>query len=48
MSKYRKTIVAVVGAGVAIVGRHFGVDSDIYVDVVILATALGVYVIPNA
>lgn len=48
LGKYRKTIVAVVGAGIVILGRAVGVDSAIYADVVTLATALGVYAIANA
>ena len=48
MSKYRKTIVAVVGAGVVIAGRLLGAESDAYFIIVTLATALGVYATPNA
>ncbi len=48
LAKYRKTVVAVAGAAVIIVGRLAGVDSDAYFVVVTLATALGVYVTPNA
>ena len=47
MSRYRKGIVAGIGALVLILGRHFGIESDIYFDVVAVATAFGVYQIPN-
>lgn len=47
MGKYRKFVVALVGAAVLIVGRHYGVNSEWYGDLVILATAGGVYVAPN-
>lgn len=47
LKPYAKLVVALVGAAVAIVGRHFGVDADIYFDLVALATAAGVYVTPN-
>lgn len=48
LGKYAKLITALVGAGIVIVGRAVGVDSTIYLDVVTLATALGVYAVPNA
>lgn len=48
MDKYRKGIVAGVGALVLILGRHFGIESDIYFDAVCIATAFGVYQVPNA
>lgn len=48
VGKYRKTIVAVVGAGVVIAGRLLGADSDAYFIIVTLATALGVYATPNS
>jgi hypothetical protein len=47
VERYRKLIVAAVGAGVVVVGQLVGVDSDIYTSVVALATALGVYAVPN-
>ena len=48
VGKYRKTVVALVGAGVVIAGRLLGADSDAYFIIVTLATALGVYATPNA
>lgn len=47
LKPYAKLIVALGGAAVAIVGRHAGVDSNVYLDVVALATAAGVYAVPN-
>lgn len=47
MGKYRKTIVALVGAGVVIAGRLLGAESDAYFIIVTLATAFGVYATPN-
>lgn len=48
MTKYRKFGIALAGAAVAIVGRHFGLDSELYADAVAIATALGVVIVPNA
>lgn len=47
MSKYNKYLIAMAGAAVVIVGRAFGLDSWQYLDLVTLATALGVYAVPN-
>jgi hypothetical protein len=47
LGRYSKFIVASVGALVLILTRHFGVESDIVFDVVAVATALGVYQVPN-
>lgn len=48
MTKYSKFLVALAGAAVTIVGNHFGVTSELYTDAVVLATALGVVIVPNA
>lgn len=48
LGRYAKMIAALAGAAVAIAGRHYGVDSNEYFDVVAIVTALGVYVVPNA
>lgn len=42
-----KLIVALVGAAVVIVGRHFGETSWEYLDLTTLTAALGVYLAPN-
>lgn len=47
LKPYRKVIIALTGAAVAIIGRHAGLDSEIYMDVVAVATAAGVYGFPN-
>lgn len=47
LARYRKTIVAVVGAGVAILTRQLGADSAVVFDLVTVATALGVFGVPN-
>lgn len=47
LGKYAKLITALVGAAVVIIGRAAGVDSTIYLDVVTVVTALGVYAVPN-
>lgn len=47
MSKYNKFIIALVGAAVAILVRHFGADNQFVLDAITLATALGVYAVPN-
>ena len=46
--QYTKFVIALVGAGVVILGRAVGVDSVIYADVVTVVTALGVYAGTNA
>jgi hypothetical protein len=48
LGKYAKLVTALAGAGVVIIGRAFGVDSAVYLDVVTLLTALGVWAVPNA
>lgn len=47
LAKYRKFITALIGAAVIIVGRHYGLTSNAYLDIVTVATALGVYGVPN-
>ena len=47
MKHVRKFIVALVGYGIFLVGRRYGIDSAVYDDVVMLATAAGVYAVPN-
>lgn len=47
LTKYRKTIVAVVGAVVVILSLQLGPDNAVVQAVISLATALGVYVVPN-
>lgn len=48
MSKYRKFIVAIVGAIVAGVSVYYGSTSDLAQTLIAVATALGVYAVPNA
>lgn len=48
IARYRKAVVALAGAVVLGVGHYFGVDSDVYAQVVALVTAAGVYGVPNA
>ncbi len=47
LSKYRKFLVALVGFGVKAAGARYGLDSQAYIDIVFLATAAGVYAVPN-
>lgn len=47
LTKYRKTIVAVVGAVVLVLSLQYGPDNAITQAVIALATALGVYATPN-
>lgn len=47
MQKYRKAIVAGVGALIIILGRHFGMNNELVLDVITVAIAFGVYQIPN-
>lgn len=44
----RKTLVALAGAAVVIIGHFCGADSDAYFVAVTLLTAVGVYAVPNA
>lgn len=48
LARYRKGIVAGVGCLIAIAGRHLGADSFIVFDLIAVATAFGVYRVPNA
>lgn len=47
LARYRKTIVALIGAAVVILTRQLGADSALVADIVTVATALGVYATPN-
>lgn len=47
MSKYSKLIAALVGAAVLFIGQYYGQTSQVYSVVVSLATAFGVYLVPN-
>lgn len=47
MTQYRKLIVALVGVAIAILTKHFGTDAEIVVDAELVATALGVWGVPN-
>lgn len=44
---YAKFVVVIFGSVIAIVGRHVGADNELYLDIVTLATALGVFSVPN-
>ena len=47
MKQYRKTLTALAGVVVLVVGNELGTDSKWYVYLVALAAAVGVYVVPN-
>lgn len=47
INQHRKFLIALAGAVVAILGRHLGLANPLYVDVVTLLTAVGVYSVPN-
>lgn len=47
MQKYNKAIVAVVGAVISGLSLYYGVDNEYVQIAVLIATALGVYGIPN-
>ena len=47
MAKYRKFITALVGVVISILLVHYGHSDAVVNDVALLATALGVYVVPN-
>lgn len=47
LGPYSKFVIALVGAAVIIVGRHFGETSWEYLDLTTVATALGVYAVRN-
>jgi len=48
MTKYRKLFVALAGVAIAAIGRHFGVNSELYLDATGVATAAGVWAVPNS
>lgn len=48
LAKYRKAIVAAVGAAVLIATHFFGADSDVVFVIVTVASAAGVYFTPNS
>jgi len=45
---HRKLVVALIGAGILIIGALYGETSTVYTTAVSLATALGVYATPNS
>lgn len=47
MSQYRKFIVALVGVVIAILLQRYGQTNQVVNDVILLATALGVYGVKN-
>lgn len=47
MSKYRKFLTALVGVLVSLALLRYGQSNQVVNAVVLLATALGVYVVPN-
>jgi hypothetical protein len=47
VAKYRKFIVALVGAAVLIAGAALGEQSEEYQAIVTVLTSLGVYAVPN-
>lgn len=47
MQKYRKFITALIGVIVSILLVRYGKSNEIVNDVILLATALGVYAVPN-
>lgn len=47
MSKYRKTISALVGVGVLVLSTELGADSKWVTYAIALASALGVYAVAN-
>lgn len=48
MNQYRKTITALVGVVILVLSTELGADSNWVTYAVALATALGVYAIPNS
>lgn len=48
MARYRKALVALVGAAIIAIGIWRGEQSPEFQIIVTVATALGVYVAPNA
>lgn len=47
LTKYSKFIVVGVGVVIAILTRHYGAGSELVQDLVLIATAVGVYSVPN-
>lgn len=47
MQKYNKFIVAAVAGVVAVLTSLYGVDSELVTTIIAIATALGVYAVPN-
>ena len=47
MQKYNKAIVAVVGGIISGLGIYYGIDNQIVQVAILVATALGVYSVPN-
>lgn len=47
MQRYRKFITALSGVVVAILLARYGHSNEVVNDVILLATALGVYAVPN-
>lgn len=47
LSKYNKFIVAGIGVAIAILLRHFGATNVWVQDAILVATAFGVYQVPN-
>lgn len=47
LAAHRKTIIAAVGAAIVILSRHFGATSSLVLDLEVIASAAGVYAVPN-
>ena len=47
LAPYRKLVVALIGTLVVFLQQYYGVNSEIVVVLISLATALGVYSVPN-
>lgn len=47
MAKYNKFIIALAGAAILILSRHFGENSNLVQDIIGILAALGVYQVPN-
>lgn len=47
IARYGKFITALVGVVLLVVGDHYGLTSTAYTTIVSVATALGVYGVPN-
>lgn len=48
LAKYSKFIAAIVGVVLIVVGNYYGLNSIAYTSIVSIATALGVYGVPNS